>query len=390
MQKKTSTPKKTALPDKAKYFKLSKLTQIFLSRMSKVINRFASFQDADDVEKMAGDAKTAQKKQAAAKETAKKVVVKEPTRQKRSGDNQEGFEQVAERPKTDGAMRGGRGGRGRGDGERGGRGRGGDGERRGGDRDGERRGGRGGDRVEGERRGGRGRGDGERGGRGRGRGAPRTNEDGTVDKAEAGGRPRRERFEGKAREDAHPMDRKDGTGRGRRGDRKEGGGRGGWGGKPRGEDATEETKGAAGEEETKERAPRERREPEPVVEEEEVGFTLDDYFAQKQASTKGMLASAGGRKHEKISEKVQGREGDKVMIKEGHNDLSWRDTHSVRPDVNANLLGFQSRDEDDFEARGRGRGGRGGRDQGPREARQGGNRRRGGKLAVNDDDFPTL
>ena len=66
----------------------------------------------------------------------------------------------------------------------------------------------------------------------------------------------------------------------------------------------------------------------------------------------------------------------------------------MRPDVNANLFGFQAGGDDDFESRGNrgGRGGgRGGRDQGPREQGRGGGRRgRGGKLAVNDDDFPTL
>lgn len=48
-----------------------------------------------------------------------------------------------------------------------------------------------------------------------------------------------------------------------------------------------------------------RPEPEPVVEEEEVGFTLDDYFAQKQANSKGLLAQKSQmREHEKIQEKV--------------------------------------------------------------------------------------
>lgn len=61
--------------------------------------------------------------------------------------------------------------------------------------------------------------------------------------------------------------------------------------------------------------------------------------------------------------------------------------------VNANLLGFQApADDDEFRGGGRGdRGGRGrGRDNGPRENRQGGRKGRGGKLAMNDEDFPTL
>ena len=182
------------------------------------------------------------------------------------------------------------------------------------------------------------------------------------------------------------MDKRDGTGRGRRGDRKEGQGKGGWGGKKPDMKAEEEEKGAP-EEETKEAA-----QPEPEEEEEEVGFTLDDYFAQKQAKAKGLIEMKEARKHEKIAEKTQSRGGDKERVQAGQTGLTGRETYSVRPDANAALLGFQTRDDDDFESRGRGggRGGRGGRDQGPREQRQGGGRRRGGKLAVNDDDFPTL
>ena len=361
---------------------------MLVSRMSKATNRFSSFQDAEDVEKMAAAASAAQKKQAAAKDANKKVVVKAPRQQAPTAG--EGYEQVVDRPQTAGGRgRGGRGGRRDDDGEgrRGGRGgdRRGDGEgRRGGRGDGEgRRGGRG----DGERRGGRG---GDRAARGGGRGRPRTQgEDGQIETATGGGRPRRDRREEKDGAEHQGMDRRDGTGRGRRGDRKEGQGKGAWGGKKVSVEETkgeEEEKRAAPEEETKQAA-----QPEPEEEEEEVGFTLDDYFAQKQANSKGIMpAAAGGRKHEKIAEKVQTRDGDKQRVQAGKNELQGRDKYSIRPDVNANLLGFQSRDDDDFESRGRGgRGGRG-RDQGPREQRQGGGRRRGGKLAVTDDDFPTL
>jgi len=246
-------------------------------------------------------------------------------------ENQEEFERVDDRPQTTGG-RGGR--RGRGDGERGGRGGRGDGERggrgerrgrgdgeRGGRGDGE-RGGRGErrGRGDGERRG---RGDGERGGRGRGR--PRTagpGEEGTaqLDRAEAGGQPRRSRYEGKAREEAHPFDRQDGTGRGRRGDRKQGQSRGDWGGNKAtkeeivGAEAEEEKKGEPTEEV---KAPRRERQPQPqpVVEEEEVGYTLDDYFADKQAKSKGLaVESKQLREKEKISEKVATRDAEKATI----------------------------------------------------------------------------
>ena len=118
------------------------------------------------------------------------------------------------------------------------------------------------------------------------------------------------------------MDRQDGTGRGRRGDRKGGNTRGGWGGQERpllaegeaaviGDGATVD--GAPVEEEK--RAPRERRErvqPAPVEPEEEVGYTLDDYFADKQAKSKGLLAATSElRAKEKIQDKVQVKEGEK-------------------------------------------------------------------------------
>ena len=56
------------------------------------------------------------------------------------------------------------------------------------------------------------------------------------------------------------------------------------------------------------------------------------------------------------------------------------------------LLGFGATgDDEDFEGgRGRGRGGSGGRDQGAREPSQGGRKGRGGRLAIDDNDFPTL
>jgi len=91
------------------------------------------------------------------------------------------------------------------------------------------------------------------------------------------------------------MDRRDGTGRGHRGDRREGQSRGGWGGNTHANEAKPEDgeNKAATEEETKEL--RRERMPEPVEEEEEeVGFTLDDYMAQKSANSKGMLTSTGG------------------------------------------------------------------------------------------------
>ena len=46
------------------------------------------------------------------------------------------------------------------------------------------------------------------------------------------------------------------------------------------------------------------------VEEEEVGYTLDDYFSDKQAKSKGLLAeSKDVREREKIQDKVANKEG---------------------------------------------------------------------------------
>jgi len=102
------------------------------------------------------------------------------------------------------------------------------------------------ERPQGDRRGGeaRGRGRGGRGGEGRGgRGGARPvrlDADGNKIFEE-----RRERkpFTGKPREEAHPMDRKDGTGRGRKPDAKNGHGKANWGDR---EDVTYKKKGETG------------------------------------------------------------------------------------------------------------------------------------------------
>jgi hypothetical protein len=57
------------------------------------------------------------------------------------------------------------------------------------------------------------------------------------------------------------------------------------------------------ERERRERKPREEVKAEPVVEEEEVGFTLDDYFKAKQAKSQGLIKKQEVRKHEAIADK---------------------------------------------------------------------------------------
>ena len=355
----------------------------FLFRMQKT-NRFALYADADEEKPV--QAQAAAKAKAA--EPKKKVIVKVAKAAEVAEEEGNEFARVDARPQTAGAARGGRGGRG---GERGGRG------------------GRGGDRPRGDRRGGRG---GERGGN---RDRPRTakvegDEGADVERAERGGE--RKRFEGKPREGAHPMDRRDGTGRGRRGDRKEGEGKGAWGNdrKPREEGAEgEEPKESTEPKEQKEprerkpreaREPRERREPrepkeevkaEPVVEEEEIGFTLDDFMAKKAAKSTGLIKKADVRKNEKIDAKnISEFENTNAAQFQTTFDtvLVNKDTHVKARGEGAELLGFGSVNyDDDFQVR-RGGNDRGARPQAQRPQNKGG--RKGGKLVVDDNDFPAL
>lgn len=324
-------------------------------QMQKSDNRFANFADADEVK-----AEQVHAPKAKAQEKPKKQVI----RVQKNNDNapKEGDEFQAVADKQQAAARGSD-------------------NRRGGDR----RGGRGG---RGGERGGRG---GERGGR------PRTaavdGEEGAarVERAERGGE--RKRFEGKAREDAHPMDRQDGTGRGRRGDRKGGAAsKGNWG-------DNKKADGADGEEprERRERKPREPREPrekkehqheeekkpEPVVEEEEVGFTLDDYMVQKK--TDGLKKNEV-RKHAKIDDKNVKENANKdtsLFAATPEFSLAGNQTHKQSAGAGAELLGFGNVNyDDDF------RGPRGADRPQQRPAQRGG--RKGGKLVVNDNEFPTL
>jgi len=132
------------------------------------------------------------------------------------------------------------------------------------------------------------------------------------------------------------------------------------------------------------------------VEEEEVGYTLDDYFSDKQAKSKGLLAeSKDVREREKIQDKVANKEGEKERVSTLAKELSSRETYATRSVANANLMGFQAPVEIDFEERGA-RGGRGG-DRGGRGDRRGGDReprggrgRGGGMLVIDDDAFPAL
>jgi len=347
-------------------------------------NRFTAFADEDQ---QAAEVKQVQeqKKQAdQAKKTQVKVKVVKQADQP-AVENAHEFEKVGDKSQP---QRGGRGGRG---GDRGGRGgRGGD------------RGGRGGQRGDGERRG---RGEG-RGGRGN---RPQTAQpiaaglEGEEEKKEAmPGRGRRggngPRHHGDERKDHMGMDKKDGTGRGGRGGRKEG---------QRKDDrpqlteeelaareAKREERKKEREERQKARAERDAQEEEKEkVEEEEVGFTLDDYMAAKQAKSSGMLKKNEMRQVENMDAKnikdLDYKHEEKATTK----IYKKSETTATKAGIGADLMGFQATVDagDEFESKGK-RGGRGGRFDGQRQDRpqtQGG-RRKGGKIVVDDNEFPTL
>ncbi len=159
-----------------------------------------------------------------------------------------------------------------------------------------RRGGRGAARPDGDRRG--------RGGRG---GARPVRLDADGNKVGAGSNNRERRpFTGKPREEGHPMDRRDGTGRGRRPVvKKDGAGKGNVG---LGEDQVYKRKGEenAPEEETKVEAPREEaREPvEPKVQykEEVIGVSMDDFFGNRTKTGRAQAREAEGLKGQKVQE----------------------------------------------------------------------------------------
>lgn len=188
------------------------------------------------------------------------------------------------------------------------------------------------------------------------------------------------------------MDRQDGTGRARRGDKKGGHGKGNWGAeKPEGEVVAGEENKEEKAVERRERKPREDKpKPEPIVE-EEVGFTLDDYMNAKQAKSQGLYKKQDVRQHEKLDAKnikaFEANHSEQATTKL----VKQVDTLATRPSAGGNLLGFQNVEDDVVEERGarggRGRGGDRPRQDRPQTQRGG---RKGGKLVVDDNDFPAL
>ena len=118
-----------------------------------------------------------------------------------------------------------------------------------------------------------------RGGRGRGGDRPRTAYRTDADGNKIGNdRKERQPFRGKAREDAHPYDRRSGTGRGRRPTDKKDGAAGNRAYKKKGD---EEQVAASAEKKEEEKVAKEPEVTETVIE-ERIGFSLEEYFADKK------------------------------------------------------------------------------------------------------------
>ena len=200
------------------------------------------------------------------------------------------------------------------------------------------------------------------------------------------------------------MDKKSGTGRGKKDMAKGGHGKGNWGtdkadaGAAAAADDKEQTEATeAPAEATEEKVEvKEEKPAEPEIVYQEVGITLDDYLAQQQANSKGLLGQkANGRAHEKMSTKgIETIQEDKRRITTIDTKMSAKDTYAVKRNEGAELLAFRA-DDDDFGAsaaaggRGDRRGGRD--DRGPRQPREkGGRGKRQGKIEITDDAFPAL
>lgn len=317
-------------------------------------NRFKTFADPEE-QAAAAAAKATQAKKAAPKENKKVVVKKMENKPEAAGED--AFETVDRRNTQNAPRRGGN---------------------------------RGNDRPA---TAGRGRG-GDRGGRGRGRGRG-------GDVTRGGPEGGRRRYEGKPREDAHPMDKKSGTGRGKRDQQKGGHGKGNWGTDKDAEaagkkDAAEETTDAAPAEKTEEKVEEKKvEEPEEVVTLVDHGMDLEAFLAQKEANDKFASMKAAGRTHEKQTNKnIAVSEDEKKRISTINNKMTGKDTYAVKGGAGAQFFGFSSggvEEEDAGRGAAAGRGDRERRDRGPRQQRGGAGRgRKGGKIEIDDDEFPAL
>jgi len=227
-----------------------------------------------------------------------------------------------------------------------------------------------------------------RGGRG---GARPVRLDADGNKVGAGSNNRERRpFAGKPREDAHPMDRRDGTGRGRRPQNKrDGHGKGNVG---HSDDVAYKKKddlneGEAAKEETKEEQKVE--EPKVIVKEETLGISMDDFFANRSTLSKKEGREAEGLKGAKVQANAEEKNKQSTVVQNTYLKGTVAKTSDAKT---AEMTGFGTVADEDFGGDNRrggkrpeggqrgGKGGqRGGRRQNPKQA-----------LKKTEEDFPSL
>jgi hypothetical protein len=236
----------------------------------------------------------------------------------------------------------------------------------------------------------RGRG-GNRGGRGGARPVRRDDEGNLV----GAGSNNRERkpFTGKAREEGHPYDRKDGTGRGRRPVKKDGHGKGNVGDdqamnyKRKGTDAEAEEK-ATGEEEAKVAEPK-VEEPKVIIKEEIIGVSMDDFFQGRSGKGKVQGRAAEGVKDAKVS----ANDAEKVKQSTLQQNSYMKSTVAKTSDLStAKIVGFGNVADDEPVQERRGGDRRGDKPQRGGDKPQRGGRRQNPKAALKktDEEFPSL
>jgi len=112
---------------------------------------------------------------------------------------------------------------------------------------------------------------------------------------------------------------------------------------------------------------------------------------QKKAAAQGLLKKNEVRGHEKLDTGKVAEEKNDDKINQGISQVKAQEMHRVGKFEGAELLGFAPVKDEDEGFRGGRRGGRGG--DRPQTQARGGRQaggRKGGKLVVDDNDFPAL
>ena len=178
------------------------------------------------------------------------------------------------------------------------------------------------------------------------------------------------------------MDRQDGTGKALRGNKKAGHGKANWGDR---DDKVYKKKGEenATEEKKAEEPVEEKKEKEPEYVEEVIGYSLDDFLADKTFGAKKEARAAQGVKDKNAKANAEVKEKQSTVLQA----QAVKSTAFAAGGGTEKIhLGFTA---DDNEPVGDRRGGRGGRNQ---EGGQRGGRRQNARAALKktEDEFPTL